>query len=250
MTDIYLNPDHLDLFIEATELKAEGASGGREQASSNLQAAERLLGELSLLGEKGWKYDTLVAYTLLASKQKAKQEQAILLCTNILSHDAAYVPALLCLANAYHLLGQPAKTRNYLKRISKLRLHHAYLIEFEQSFLLLAELYLEIGKHELSTELCKRVLQLNKSCGKAWEVLGGIMEKEAAYRDASDNYEQAWFVSGQSHVNIGFKLAFNYLKCRKFVQAIDVCHAVLKLNPDMPKLRKEVLDKARQGLRP
>ena len=248
MIDVYINPDHLDLFIEATEQK----EGRKEESTTqaNLQAADRLLAELAALGDKGPKHSVLECYTLLASKTKAKVERAVVILNGLLAVDANYVPALLCLANAYHVLGQPAKTRNYLKRVSKMKVNASYVAEFEKSYLLLAEVYNEIGKFELSTELCKKVLTLNKSNGKAWEILGSIMEKEAAYRDASENYEQAWYNCGQSNVNIGYKLAFNLLKCKKLVECIDVCHAILKLNPDMPKIRKDVLDKARAGLRP
>jgi hypothetical protein len=33
------------------------------------------------------------------------------------------------------------------------------------------------------------------------------------------------------------------------VQAIDVCHKILKLFPDYPRLRQEVLDRARAMIR-
>ena len=49
---------------------------------------------------------------------------------------------------------------------------------------------------------------------------------------------------------IGFKLAFNYLKAKKYVDAINVCHKVLKQFPDYPRMRKDILDKARANLRP
>jgi tetratricopeptide repeat protein 21B len=34
------------------------------------------------------------------------------------------------------------------------------------------------------------------------------------------------------------------------VDAIDVCHKVLQQFPDYPKIRKDVLEKARQALKP
>ena len=34
------------------------------------------------------------------------------------------------------------------------------------------------------------------------------------------------------------------------IEAIHICHVVLELFPDYPKIRKEVLDKARAALRP
>ena len=272
MINIYINPDHLDLFVETSETtatdegnkppKAAGvASGGKKGHSgddmagsmaANLASAERLLQELHTMygNDKPHKLHILESYILLASKNSKKQEKAVERCMDVLNVDNSYVPALLCLANANHLLHQPAKARNYLKRISKMKFNLFYVDEFEQSYLLLAEMYVELGKFEIATELCKKTLHVNKSNGKAWEILGSINEREAAYRDASDNYEQAWYNCGQSNVNIGFKLAYNYLKCKKFVEAIDICHAILKLNPDMPKVRKEILSKARDGLRP
>ena len=38
-------------------------------------------------------------------------------------------------------------------------------------------------------------------------------------------------------------------KSKRYVEAIDVCHKVLSQYPDYPKIRKDVLEKARQALR-
>ena len=50
--------------------------------------------------------------------------------------------------------------------------------------------------------------------------------------------------------SVGYKLAFNYLKAKRFVEAIDVCHKVLAAFPEYPKIRKDILAKAREALRP
>ena len=47
----------------------------------------------------------------------------------------------------------------------------------------------------------------------------------------------------------GYRLAFNYLKSKRLVDAIDVCHMVLQRNPHYPKIQRDILDKARQGIR-
>jgi len=73
----------------------------------------------------------------------------------------------------------------------------------------------------------------------------------------------------------GYKLAFNYLKAKRHVDAIDVCHKVrclwmfsyrdlicflpvnnscfhpqvLAAHPNYPRMRKDILDKARVALR-
>ena len=48
---------------------------------------------------------------------------------------------------------------------------------------------------------------------------------------------------------MGYRLSFNYLKARRYVEAINISQQVLELAPTYPKIRKEVLDKARSLLR-
>ena len=60
---------------------------------------------------------------------------------------------------------------------------------------------------------------------------------------------QAWKYENQTSARVGFKLAFNYLKAERYVEAIDVCHKVIKMYPDYPRIREEILDKARENLR-
>jgi len=56
--------------------------------------------------------------------------------------------------------------------------------------------------------------------------MGYIMEKEQAYTDAALNYEMAWKHGNQTNPTVGYKLAFNYLKAKRYVDAIDICHQV------------------------
>ena len=39
------------------------------------------------------------------------------------------------------------------------------------------------------------------------------------------------------------------MKARRFVEAIDVCHKVLVMFPDYPKIKIDILEKARASLR-
>lgn len=66
------------------------------------------------------------------------------------------------------------------------------LDDFLRGWLLLADIHIQGGKFDLAQDLCKRCLKYNKSCGKAWESLGQIMEREQSYQDAAHHYEQAW----------------------------------------------------------
>ena len=166
------------------------------------------------------------------------------------------------------LLKQPPRARNQLKRLAKMDWAMEYADEFERAWLLLADIYIQVrldrflksskkyltswtqgGKYDLATELLKKVIQFNKSCAKAWEYLGFIMEKEASFKDAAEHYEHAWKYEQETNPSMGFKLAFNHLKAKKYTDAIDVCNKVLGAFPEYPKMRKEILEKARTQLR-
>ncbi|KTG02430.1 hypothetical protein cypCar_00013633 [Cyprinus carpio] len=88
----------------------------------------------------------------------------------------------------------------------------------------------------MAGELLKRCLRHNKSCCKAY--MGYIMEKE----------QYPTLVSHDVCLP-GYKLAFNYLKAKRHVDAIDVRHKVLDAHPYYPRIRKDILDKARAALR-
>ena len=61
---------------------------------------------------------------------------------------------------------------------------------------------LQGGKFDLAQDLCQKCLKYNKSCSKAWEFLGAIMEREQAYKDAAGHYEQAWKQENQASAQV------------------------------------------------
>ena len=115
---------------------------------------------------------------------------------------------------------------------------------------MLADINIGKGKFDLAMDLCRKCLTYNKSSGKAWEALGVVYEKEASYADAAECYEKAWLFENEASATVGFRLAFNYLKAKRYVEAIDVCHKVLRQFPDYPKIRKDILEKCQASLRP
>jgi len=137
-----------------------------------------------------------------------------------------------------------------LKRIEKMDYQPRFASEFEKAWLLLADLYIQGGKFDLAQRLCEKALHVNRSCAKAWEYLGQIMEKEQSFIDASNHYENAWKYENETSPSVGYKLAFNYMKAKRYVEAIDVCHKVLQSSPNYPKIRKDILEKSRAALRP
>merc|ERR1711988_1770118 len=132
---------------------------------------------------------------------------------------------------------------NHLKRVAKIAFAAELVDDFERGWLMLADVYVNGGKYDLAEELCWRCLASNKSCAKAWEFLGVVKEREMSY-------ENAWMYENEASAAVGYKLSFNYLKAKKYVEAIDVCHKVLTQYPDYPKIKSDVLEKAREALKP
>lgn len=176
-------------------------------------------------------------------------EKAVTHLSDMIAQEKDHVGVLSACATGLMVLKQVPRARNHLKRVSKLPWSYGTADDYEQAMLLLADIYIQNGKFDYSNELLKKAIQYNKSCAKAWEYLGYISEKEQAYKDASDSYEKAWTHGSQTNPSIGYKLAFNYLKAKRHVDAVDICHKVLTLYPNYPKIRKEILDKARSSLR-
>ncbi|OQR92577.1 hypothetical protein ACHHYP_03510 [Achlya hypogyna] len=240
MIEIYLNPDNENLW--------DNPDDSSKEQTENIRIANALLDELPQ--ERSFKLRVLEAYAVLATKTKPAIEKAIAVFLEILELDRDNVAALLGLATGYMLAKQQPKARNQLKRIAKMNYDPTLADEFERSYILLADIYVSRSKYDLAQELCKKALLHNKSSGKAWELLGLIMEKEQSYQDAADCYNEAWKCGGEASAPIGFKLAFNYLKAKRYVEAIDVSQKVLDKFPDYPKIRKEIREKAQAGLRP
>jgi tetratricopeptide (TPR) repeat protein len=186
---------------------------------------------------------------MMASKQKNEIEKAINIQTDVLTTERDYIPAIYGTAVGFMLLKQTPRARNQLKRLSKNEWNSEFGDELEKSWLLLADIYIQGGKYDLAMELLKKVTSVNQSCSKAWEYLGLIMEKEQAYKDAAENYAKCWALEKNTNPTIGFKLAFNYLKAKRFTDAIDISHLVLHSYPDYPKIKVDILDKARNNLR-
>ncbi|XP_072455057.1 tetratricopeptide repeat protein 21A isoform X6 [Notamacropus eugenii] len=254
MVQICLNPDNEIMGGEALEtLTMENSSSTEKKESEQhgVRTAEKLLREFYPHNKEGQdQLKMLQSYCLLATKEKANVETALGAFIEIAQMEKESVPALLAMAQAYMILKQIPKARTHLKRLAKAPWALAEAEDLEKSWILLADIYCQSGKFDMASELLRRCVQYNKSCCKAYEYMGLIMEKEQSYKDAASNYELAWKYSNRANPSIGFKLAFNYLKDKRFVEAIEVCHSVLKEHPNYPKIREDILEKAQGSLRP
>jgi tetratricopeptide repeat protein 21B len=245
MIEIYLVTDGVDLWEEAEE--------GRKETVDRIRSAAKLLDEFALMGlatrtarnTHAW----LQGQLLLASGSGPEHDRAVELFTQMLTDDRDSIPGLLGLAVSHMLKKDSSKARNHLKRLAKMDYNYEFADEFERGYLLLAEIYIDLGKLDQAIALVKSALQHNASCAKAWELKGKIEEKDLAYKDAAESYEKAFALARERSAPIGYKLAFNMLKASRHLEAIKISHKVLALNPDYPKIKKEILGPARNNLR-
>ena len=79
--------------------------------------------------------------------------------------------------------------------------------------------------------------------------MGLIKEREKAYVDAAVHYKNAFDMSNKKNGGVGFRLGFNYLKASRYVDAIDVGKQILIVYPNFPKVKSDIIDKARNQIR-
>jgi Tfp pilus assembly protein PilF len=192
-----------------------------------------------------------------------------------------FPPALMALATIQHLSKQGTKSKATLKRLLSLPIagfgggrsadaedddpataasnksgeaannnNAEWIDEWVKAYLLQADQLIDSGKHDQASVALDNALQLDASCGRAWEYRGAIAEKKSKYDSAADCYEKAWKCDYEQSPAIGYKISLNSLKAGQPLRAIDTAMKVLKAYPDYPKIRSEVLEKARAMVRP
>ncbi|XP_050293241.1 tetratricopeptide repeat protein 21B-like [Anthonomus grandis grandis] len=252
MIEICLNPDGemlAEQFMDSDDIEY------RDSRSLALKTAERLIKELKQRletnSEDPLKARLLTDFRMLATKEKYNIERALEDFVSIASQNGTkeHLGAILGMATAYTLLKQQQRAKNQLKRVVKNPWNFEDAEYLERCWLLLADQYIQSNKLESANELISKVVQHNKACVKAFEYLGYIGEKEHRFKEAANNYQQAWNVGQKSNANVGFKLAYCLMKCKRYPEAIDTATEVLKLNPEFPNVQRDVLDKCINNLR-
>lgn len=225
----------------------------RESKLMALRTAERLLKELKpdAMENGTLIYRLLSNFHVMASRQKYSLETALSEFSEIALQEEYrdHVGPILGLATAHILLKQTQKAKNQLKRVAKNTWTFEDAEYLEKCWLILASLYIQAGKNDMAHDLLERVISHNKSNAKAYELSAQLAEKEQIFRVAAMHYDYAWRYSGKSKPTIGYKLAFNHMKNKRYAEAIDVCQQVLKLHLDYTAMKRDILDKCRNNLR-
>ncbi|XP_049870383.1 tetratricopeptide repeat protein 21B-like [Pectinophora gossypiella] len=212
-----------------------------------LRTAEKLLAEVAPAERK-----PLQAILQLATRQKSQAERVLQdllpLATEDTYQDDPYL--ILAIATAYNIIKQPTRAKNILKRtISSIQWTPEKADGLERCWLEIADNQVNSGRVDVAREILTKILNHNNSCATAYQYLGYLAEKEQNYKGAAHNFDNAWNHSGKSDLAVGYKLAHSYLKLKKYPECIVVCRHILKSHPDYPKIRKEIMEKAKTNLR-
>lgn len=234
MIDIYLNPDD------------DIPSGSVRLSADNVSAAESLVEEL-FSKSNTLKTLTLRAMVHIAKGKKDSVEKGLEILTSIFENNQSYVPAMIAYTVGKQAMNKDTDAKSMLRNFSKYPYTIEYAEEFEKGWLMLAQVFIDSDNKDSATELLQRCLKYNQSCGKAKEMLGTIKESENKFNEASDYYQAAWKISKTA--SIGFRLAFSFMKSKKYVQAISVSKEILTMYPDYPRIKSEILDKCRSLIR-
>ncbi|CAF0992440.1 unnamed protein product [Didymodactylos carnosus] len=247
MVKIVLNPEN-DIIASEEDWKRLLHGPRMEEARTAQTTSFKLLqgmGDVS----NDVRYRVLENCCIAHTGEKHNLEQATENLTQILNEHRDNVGAMCVISECLIGLKNVQKARQYLKRTTKLTWNIDDADELEKCWLMLAMTYMQASKLDEALGLCKKVLNVNKCSTRALEFLGTMNEQTGSHKEAAENYEKAWKYSGKNQPSIGYKLAFNYLKSKRLTDAIDIAHFILQKYPDYPKVRKEILEKARLMLR-
>ncbi|XP_048030804.1 tetratricopeptide repeat protein 21A isoform X1 [Megalobrama amblycephala] len=250
MVQICLNPDK-DVFGGEVLDKGQKDMSSESETEMRLSTAQNLLTMFRPRSKSEQDKARLLSNLCRIYSKEAKQvERAVLELTDMMSENVMLEASLLAMAQGFLQLKQIPRARNFLKRLTRMEWNDANADYLENACLLLADMYINMGKYAQVDKLLDSCIRHNESCSKAYEYHGFMMENEQRYIDAALQYELAWKHSNRVDPAIGFRLAFNCLKCKDYTQAVDVCRQVLQQHPDYPQIHSEVLTRAQLSLRP
>ena len=128
MIQIYINPENETNW---DELNVDAPV----DPSEAVRAADKLLRELPPSPRR----EVLACYVLMAYKGRDQIDRAVAMLLELLGGEQGYLPGLVCLSQAYLMLKQAPKARNYLKRVAKMQFSAEMIDDFERGARCLAE---------------------------------------------------------------------------------------------------------------
>jgi tetratricopeptide (TPR) repeat protein len=240
MMGIYLNPDQ-DLLYNTENEKTKPFK------KENIESMELLIDELADI-HFGLERQVYNSYASLYLKANYMEVEEVL--NQMATEEPTFIPALNCLAMCKLMKPKGGVDKAVLKNISKNKYNSKWGEEAERGWLQVGEFLITAKNYEFAEREFLRCLKYNKSSSKAYEMLGSLSEKTGKAAEAVRFYNMAWAVSENRDSSIGFRLASLYFKQNNFVNSIIISKKVLAINPTYPKIKDEILDKARDKIRP
>uniref|UniRef100_A0A1I7TW51 TPR_REGION domain-containing protein n=1 Tax=Caenorhabditis tropicalis TaxID=1561998 RepID=A0A1I7TW51_9PELO len=250
MIDICLNPDNEIIITEDSvenpeTTVIEEAHEQQRQASHYLESlSKHAVTDRFLIAKNFIKMHT----TDKGSIQSAVEEFSRM-AFNADRTQVISVGALYGVAKGHILLKQVPKAKTVLKMVIGRSWNFDDSDYLERCWLLLADIYIQQNKNDQAINFLELVFKNNCNCLKAFELYGLMKEKEQKYVEAYKMYEKAFMATKERNPQFGYKLAFTYLKARRLFACIETCQKVLDLNPQYPKIKKEIMDKAKAQIR-
>uniref|UniRef100_A0A0N5BQF7 Tetratricopeptide repeat protein 21B n=1 Tax=Strongyloides papillosus TaxID=174720 RepID=A0A0N5BQF7_STREA len=258
--EICLNPDNEVVSGDGYD---NDGDAGNEEANKyyGAKSAQQFLDEIKKNPQDVRRFQLTENFILMSTTNKASIQVALNNFLGMLAekepqhaqppqqHQILNIGAILGSARCYLALKQQPKAKQQLKKVINYPWNLEEADYLQQCWLILADIYIKQGKGEQAANVIKTIIKYNSSCIKAYELLGYSKEREQKYHEAASSYEKAWKLSKYRNANIGFKLAYAHMKCKKYFHSIHICHQILEKYPDYPKIKTEILDKSRAGLR-
>ena len=201
----------------------------------DLEGAEKALKRLRNQG-----VDTLqMEATLLLSRNTQETVQQALDIYNSMKSDDPSTVVGMC--RCFIRLNQQQNATRYLNSIIHSEPKPNEISSYVEAFLMMTQISIKDSSFDEAEKYVNQAIQLDKSCGKAWEMLASLYEKKKDYDAAATALEGAWKLTSQSDCYIGYRLAVAYMKAKLPVEAIKVSRTVLAKHPNFPKVKEQIL---------
>lgn len=211
MVDIYLNPDQ-DLLFSCQSEKI------KPYKKENIECMSVLVADLANDKYFGLEQQVYSTYADMFLKNDLKDAETFL--NQSITERENFVPAIMCLCVCRLMKSKGGLDKNLLKNISKSKFNAKWGEESERGWIQVADFLISAGKPDLAERELLRCLKYNKSCAKAYELLGSLAEKNSDQLEAVSLYNQAWAISENRDCAIGYRLASLYFKKMDYVNTV------------------------------
>eukprot|EP01083_Nonionella_stella_P019468 54081_1 len=136
---------------------------------------------------------------------------------------------------------------------------HEHFEDYKQLLLVLLQLQLKAMDGEtkgidaneeikIIQKMCLDVLKNDASCGKAWQIVATVYEKQKNFVQAAKHYATAWKLHNKRNAALGYHYAKSLLRIGEYIECIRVAHKVLEQNKDLKQVQS-IVDQALTKLR-